>query len=72
LTVNPDHTATLTCDDGNGNIVFAKAIEYTDFPLPEIALYFTDKTILAPGALLGHRNTAVDAHRRRQSKQVPP
>jgi hypothetical protein len=48
LTVNANHTATLTCDDGNGNIVFTKAIEYTDFPLPEIALYFTDKTILLP------------------------
>jgi uncharacterized protein DUF6876 len=27
------HTATLTCDDGNGNIVFSKQIEFTDFPL---------------------------------------
>jgi hypothetical protein len=48
LTVNPDHTATLACDDGNGNIVFSKAIEFTDFPLLEIALYFTNKTILLP------------------------
>jgi hypothetical protein len=48
LKVNSDHTATLTCDDGNGNIVFTKAIEYTDFPLPEIALYFTNSTILLP------------------------
>jgi hypothetical protein len=43
-----DHTATLTCEDGNGKAVFSKAIEYTDFPLPEIALYFTNKTILLP------------------------
>jgi hypothetical protein len=35
LNVNPDHTATLTCEDGNSNAVYQKAIEYTDFPLPE-------------------------------------
>jgi hypothetical protein len=28
--------------------VFTKAIEYTDFPLEEIALYFIDNTILLP------------------------
>ena len=32
LGVHPDRTATLTCDDGNGNIVFTKNIEHTDFP----------------------------------------
>jgi hypothetical protein len=48
LKVHSDRTATLTCDDGNGNVVFTKAIEYTDFPLPEIALYFINKTILLP------------------------
>ena len=48
LTVNPDHTATLTCDDGNGNVVASKTIPFTDFPLPEVTLYFTDKTILLP------------------------
>jgi hypothetical protein len=48
LTVSPDHTATLTCDDGNDHIVFTKQIEYTDFPLPEIALYFANNTILLP------------------------
>jgi Family of unknown function (DUF6876) len=44
----PGHTATLTCEDGNGKAVYSKAIEYTDFPLPEIALYFTNSTILLP------------------------
>jgi hypothetical protein len=48
LTVDPDHTATLTCEDGNGRAVYSKAIEYTDFPLPEIALYFTNNVILLP------------------------
>lgn len=40
--------ATLTCDDGNGNVVFTKRIEFTDFPLPEVKLYFTDSVILLP------------------------
>lgn len=43
-----NNVGTLTCDDGNGNIVFTKHIEYTDFPLSEIKLYFTDGTILLP------------------------
>ena len=34
LAVNLDkHKAVLTCDDGNGNIVFSKRIPFTDFPL---------------------------------------
>ncbi len=48
LAVRPDRTATLTCDDGNGNIVFTKEIKYTDFPLDEITLYFTNKVIHLP------------------------
>jgi hypothetical protein len=42
------HKGVLTCDDGNGNVVFSKRIEFTDFPLPEIKLYCTDGTILLP------------------------
>ena len=42
-------TAVLTCDDGNDRVVFTKQIDYTDFPLDEIRLYFTDNTILLPG-----------------------
>lgn len=48
LNVALDHTATLTCEDGNGRIVVGKAIEYTDFPLPEITLWCTDNVILLP------------------------
>src|ERR1700722_10206989 len=48
LAVRPDRTATLTCDDGNGDIVFTKEIEYTDFPLDEITLYFTNNVIHLP------------------------
>ena len=37
-----------TCDDGNGNTVFTKKIEYTDFPLDEITLYFANNIIHLP------------------------
>ena len=49
LAVNPERTALLTCEDGNGHAVFSKRLDYTDFPLSEIKLYFTDNTILLPG-----------------------
>ena len=49
LTVDLDqHTGVLTCDDGNGIIVFRKVLDFTDFPLPEVAVYFTNNTILLP------------------------
>jgi hypothetical protein len=48
LAVRPNRTATLTCDDGNGNIVFTKEIEHTDFPLDEITLYFANNVIHLP------------------------
>ena len=48
LAVRSDRTATLTCEDGNGNIVFAKEIEYTDFPLDEISLWFANNVIYLP------------------------
>jgi hypothetical protein len=48
LVVRPDRTATLTCGDGNGNIVFTKEIEYTDFPLDEITLWYANNVIYLP------------------------
>jgi hypothetical protein len=48
LVVRPDHTATLTCDNGNGKIVYSKEIEFTDFPLDEISFYFTNNVIYLP------------------------
>ena len=48
LSVNPDHTATLKCEDGNGHTVFEKEIEYTDFPLSSITLWVTNNTIFLP------------------------
>ncbi len=43
-----EQTASLRCEDGNGNLVLRKRIEYTDFPLEEIAFYCINKTILLP------------------------
>ena len=48
LTVRPDKTSTLACDDGNGNVVFSKEIPYTDFPLDTIKLYFANNVIHLP------------------------
>ena len=48
LAVHCKRSATLTCDDGNGNIVFTKEIEHTDFPLDEIKLYFANHVIHLP------------------------
>ena len=48
LTVRDDRTATLACDDGNANVVFAKELEFTDFSLGEIKFCFLENTILLP------------------------
>jgi hypothetical protein len=48
LRVHPDRTATLTCEDGNGQAVFTKALTFTNFPLEELTLYFTNGVILLP------------------------
>ena len=52
LTVNPDRSARLLCEDGNGHTVFEKAIEYTDFPADGIELWFENSTIY-PGLRRG-------------------
>lgn len=48
LTVRPDRSAALVCEDGNNNVVFSKEIEHTDFPLDEITLWFANDTIYLP------------------------
>ncbi len=42
------NTATLMCDDGDGNVVFSQHITFTDFPLDEITFWFQDGTIYLP------------------------
>jgi hypothetical protein len=48
LKVREDRTASLICGDGNDNIVYTQHIEFTDFPLDEITLWFTNNTIYLP------------------------
>ena len=48
LTVKPDHSAVLACEDGNDNTVFTKAIPFTDFPPEGITLWFANNTIYLP------------------------
>ncbi len=48
LTVDENKKATLTCDDGNGVVIYTEQITYTDFPLDEISFYFTDSVLLLP------------------------
>ena len=43
LTVDTDKaTGLVECTDGNNAKLYAQAIEYTDFPLPEISLFCCD------------------------------
>lgn len=48
LTVQDDHTATLTCDNGNRRTLHTQRIDYTDFPMPEIVLWVEGPVILLP------------------------
>jgi hypothetical protein len=48
LIVAEDHTAAAIAEDGNGKELFRQEIEYSDFPLSEVRLYFTDGTLLLP------------------------
>jgi hypothetical protein len=41
LVVRADRSATLTCDDGNGRVVFKKQVPFTDFPLDEVSLWLS-------------------------------
>jgi hypothetical protein len=48
LKVKADASAILACGDGNGQTVYRKRIPFTDFPLPEVTLYFANNTIYLP------------------------
>lgn len=48
LTVGENKTATLTCGDGNDNIVFTHSLTFTTFPMDSIRLYFSDNVLLLP------------------------
>lgn len=46
--VKQEDTATITIDDGNGNIIETFPIDFTDFPLDEIILFMIGDTLLLP------------------------
>lgn len=48
LTLQPDRSATLTCEDGNRNIVHTMDIPFTDFPLDEISFFYTNNVLTLP------------------------
>jgi hypothetical protein len=48
LTVNPDDSATLVCEDGNYNVVCAKSIPFTDLPAEGVRFYFANNVIYLP------------------------
>jgi hypothetical protein len=48
LTVRPDRTAVLVCEDGNDNTVYTQHIEFSDFPLDEITLWCANNVIYLP------------------------
>ena len=48
LQVRADRSATIFCDDGNGNVVYTQEIPFTGFPLDEVKLYFANNVIHLP------------------------
>ncbi len=48
LKVSADKTARLTCHDGENNRLHREKLTFTDFPLKEITLYFTNNVLLLP------------------------
>jgi hypothetical protein len=48
LTVRDDRSATLVREDGNDNVVYTQPIEFTDFSIPEITLWFANNVIYLP------------------------
>jgi hypothetical protein len=43
-----DNKGWLSCDDGNGKIVFTKRIPFTDFPVEDMRFYFSGNVIMMP------------------------
>lgn len=41
-------TAVMVCTDGNENILKEKRIEYTDFPLETMKLYYQNQVLMLP------------------------
>ena len=48
LRVNADKSAVVEISDGNNNIIATQEIEFTDFPLDEIDLWFANNVLYLP------------------------
>lgn len=48
LKVNADQSGVLTCGDGNGRELYAKRIDFTDFPEPGVRFYYANWVIHLP------------------------
>ena len=48
LKVNEDKSAILICEDGNYNELYREKIEWTDFPLNNIELWFENDVLILP------------------------
>jgi hypothetical protein len=48
LVVSAGGSAVLICDNGNGHRLYAKEIEWTDFPAPGDRFYFCNDTLMLP------------------------
>lgn len=48
LTVNKDKTAKLVCEDGNYNVLYTEQLDYTDFPMSEVELWFENNVLILP------------------------
>ena len=43
-----DNKAVITADDGNKNVFYTRAVEYTDFPSGDLKLYLQGGVLLLP------------------------
>ncbi|HOO52365.1 MAG TPA: hypothetical protein PLK94_13870 [Alphaproteobacteria bacterium] len=48
LSVDDKRAARLVCEDGDSVELYSEDIHYTDFPLPEIGLFFMGQVLLLP------------------------
>ena len=48
ITVKDDKSAVIRVEDGNDNLVKQFKLEFTDFPLKEFSLWFSNNTLLLP------------------------
>ena len=46
--MRPGGFADVTCEDGDGRVVFRQQISFTDFPLPSVTLYLEYGTLMLP------------------------